>query len=139
MKNGVLLLLGWAATLAAQAPTPLSVDGDYIQGACGSIPVRCISIQACFSADFAGEVKLSQNSKFVVSVPSGKLRPSNVTPGGQACEPVMFRLLMDGETPQAGALRLRVKTQRKYIADIILMLRYVSASHLVLLEPNPEG
>jgi hypothetical protein len=143
MKPCTVLLIIWAASLAAQTPTPLPVDGNYVQGACAGAE-RCISIAACFTpttTDFAGEVKLTGGKPFAVSLPSRKVSPTNVMPTGAVnpCGPTSFRLLRDGETPAADALLLHVRTKREFVQDAIFLLRYVSSAHAVLLEPNPEG
>jgi hypothetical protein len=135
-----MLLLVWAATLAAQAPVHLSVDGDYVEGPC-SQGSQCVSIRACFNADFADEVKLSHLTTFVLTLPSRVFSPTDVSPVGgvNPCVPKMFRLLAAGEAPEAGALRLRVRTRRTFAEDVILILRYVSCAHTVFLEPDWEG
>jgi hypothetical protein len=142
MKRYCLFLLIGAATSAAQSNKPLPVDGNYVQGVCGS-GGQCVTIRACFgTSDFAGEVKLAAFAPYVVVVlPSRGASPTNVMPGATAnpCAPTVFRLLGDGETPPAGSLLLRVRTLRKFTQDAIIFLRYASSAHMVFLEPNPEG
>lgn len=138
MKSRAFFLLFWAAALAAQGLNPLPVDGDYVQDNTCQDGTQCISVAACFTADFAGDAKLSRNGPFVVTLPSHTVAPTSVVLGHPCCR-TFFRLVQKGTTPASGALLLRVRTQRNYVQDAVLLLRYVSSAHTVFLEPNPEG
>jgi hypothetical protein len=137
MRKLSILFVISAAALAADGVHPWPVDGNYVEGSCGP-DGQCIAIAACFTSDFAGEVKLGRIATFTVSLRSRAASPTNTSPG-LACQPKMFRLLAAGEMPATGKLLLRVRTQREYVADVILLLRYVSSTGIVYLEPHPEG